>query len=236
MKPVTGTCAYGSTVIHYQIVMLPRKSLEIAVHPDQRVIIKAPLGLSQDVIAARVRKRALWITQQLAYFSQFEPRTPARRYVGGESHRYLGRQYRLKIAESDHNQVRLKQGYFCIDTTSREPEQIKRLIALWYEARASVVLRQIFDDAWEGFKREGIHKPCLKRRTMRTRWGSLSSKGYITLNNLLIQAPRACIEYVVIHELCHLLHHNHGPGFYRLLDDSMPDWVQRKQRLEMAFI
>ena len=78
--------------------------------------------------------------------------------------------------------------------------------------------------------------PNLKVKKMEKRWGSLSAKGQLTLNTKLIQTPKECIEYVVIHELCHLIHHDHGTEYYKLLDRALPDWMKRKHKLEMALI
>lgn len=91
-----------------------------------------------------------------------------------------------------------------------------------------------FERCWPVFEKQGYKRPSLKIRTMKTRWGSLSSKGNLTLNTTLIRAPRECIDYVLTHELCHLAHRNHGPAFYRLLEQAMPDWKKRKDKLERS--
>ena len=223
---------YGQTVLDYELVLTNRKSMEIAVHPDKRIVVKAPVGISLAAIEARVVKRAGWIKKQLAYFSQFDPRTPARRYVGGESHLYLGRKYRLKLELAESEQVRLKGGYFFIHCHNREPAHIKTLLEAWYRNKADVYLPSVFETCWGDFNKGHYPQPTLKLKEMKTRWGSLSSKGQMTLNLQLIQAPRECIEYVVMHELCHLAHHGHGPEFYELLDRVMPDWAKRKHKLE----
>lgn len=236
MKPIPCTISYGKTEINYELLVMNRKSLEIAVHPDKSVVVKAPSTSTLEAIEERIKKRARWIKRQIAYSNQFDPRTPERKYVGGESHLYLGRKYRLKIEISDKDKVLLKNGYFCIETTSNQPEHIKRLMDSWYRRRAKMCLSRIFDDCWEDFKKGDLSKPNLKFRKMDKRWGSLSGKGQLTLNVNLIQTPEECIEYVVIHELCHLIHHNHGTAFYKLLDRTMPDWMKRKHKLEMSLI
>ena len=236
MKTIACTISYGETEIAYKLLIMNRKSLEIAVHPNKSVVVKAPASATLEAIAGKVNKRARWITRQIAYFSQFDPRTPARKYVGGESHLYLGRKYRLKIKVSKADKVLLKNGYFFIDATSKQSAHIKNLMDSWYRNRAKVCFAKIFDDCWEVFKKCEREKPYLKLRKMDTRWGSLSSKGQLTLNMKLIQAPKECIEYVVMHELCHLVHHNHGTEFYKLLDRTMPDWTKRKHKLEMALV
>jgi hypothetical protein len=114
------------------------------------------------------------------------------------------------------------------------PERVKAILDRWYREHAKVVFREVLEEYLTRFK--GYSAPRLVIRAMRARWGSLSSAGTMTLNANLIRAPRACIEYVVAHELCHLQHRNHDAGFFRLLGRVMPDWERRKQRLETALL
>ena len=226
----------GVYQLTYETLLVDRKSLSIAVHPDKSVVVKAPLGSTSALIAAKVKQKARWIKRQIAYFDQFDPRTPARKYVGGESHLYLGRKYRLKIELGACDKLLLKNGYFCLATTSDQPEHIKQLMQSWYRSRAEVILAQVFADCWQGFARAGLSQPRLQIKSLAKRWGSLSRSGRLTLNVNLIQTPKECIEYVVIHELCHLIHHNHSSDFYQLLERTMPDWPRRKHKLEMALV
>ena len=226
----------GGYQLTYEILLVDRKSMSIAVHPDKSVVVKAPLGSTSALIAAKVKQKARWIKRQIAYFDQFDPRTPARKYVGGESHLYLGRKYRLQIELGDDDKLLLKNGYFCLATTSDQPEHIQRILQSWYRSRAEVILAQVFADCWQGFARAGLSQPSLQIKSLAKRWGSLSRSGRLTLNVNLVQTPKQCIEYVVIHELCHLIHHNHSANFYQLLDRTMPDWPRRKHKLEMALV
>ena len=226
----------GGYQLTYEILLVDRKSMSIAVHPDKSVVVKAPLGSTSALIAAKVKQKARWIKRQIAYFDQFDPRTPARKYVGGESHLYLGRKYRLQIELGDDDKLLLKNGYFCLATTSDQPEHIQRILQSWYRSRAEVILAQVFADCWQGFARAGLSQPSLQIKSLAKRWGSLSRSGRLTLNVNLVQTPKECIEYVVIHELCHLIHHNHSSDFYQLLERTMPDWHRRKHKLEMALV
>jgi hypothetical protein len=236
MDSMACTLHYGSNSIPYELFFVSRKSLEIAVHPNKAVIVKAPIGIDLDVVQERVKKRARWIKQQVHYFDKFDPRTPERMYIGGESHLYLGRKYRLKIEKAICNKVLLKNGYFYIYATSLSTKHIESMLNDWYRARATIYFENIFSGCWNKFKKNNVSKPSLKIQKMKKRWGSLSKNGTITLNLDLIQTPKECIEYVLTHELCHLVHHNHGPEFYKLLDRSLPDWVKRKHKLEMSLI
>jgi len=210
--------------------------MEIAVHPDKSVIVKAPLGSDSEEVVRRVRKRAGWIHRQMLYFEQFESKTPPRRYVSGESHLYLGRKYRLKIRRATISQVLLKSGYFHIQSPNLSQGHIQELLEEWYLQKASTCFQAVFHLVWEKFKKNTVAKPSLKIRKMKARWGSLSTNGQLTINPDLIKAPKECIEYVMIHELCHLSHIHHDSNFYKLLDRRLPDWVQRKHKLELALV
>ncbi len=236
MKSVRGEFDYGAEKIRYEVRFLEtRRTLGIEVHPDLSVIVRAPVDCDLGTIESRLRKRASWISKQLAQFRRYSPRTPCRQYVSGETHLYLGRQYRLKVVEGETSLVRLNRGLLAITLPGKpEPEQVKGLLHRWYLDHARAVFGEILDDCLCRFKVQD--RPRLIIRTMQSRWGSLSPAGSVTLNANLIRAPRVCIEYVATHELCHLTYRDHNAGFYRLLEKMMPDWEKRKQRLETALL
>lgn len=238
MTRSAGLLRYGAEQIAYEVLESPRrKTLGIEVHPDQRVLVRAPRGCDADMIAERVRKRAKWINQQRALFRSFVPRTPPRYYLPGETHLYLGRQYRLQIESGKPESVALKRAALVIHVASTlRREQIRHLLNGWYRSRAKDVFQQTLDECMQPFVRKGHAKPTINVRAMVRRWGSLSDSGAMTLNLELVRAPRACIEYVVTHELCHLEHRHHGAAFYKLLARIMPDWERRKQRLETVLL
>lgn len=233
---MTGTLTYGTDTIRYEVHFLAsRQTLAIEVHPDSRVLVRAPVDCPEALIAERVRKRAAWISRQLAEFERYRPRTPARQYVNGESHLYLGRQYRLKLISGQPASVKLTRGQLLVMLPGEpEPERVKSLLHRWYLDRARAVFTEVLDASLLHFK--GVEQPRLIVRAMQSRWGSLSRAGSMTLNVNLVRAPRACIEYVVTHELCHTKHRDHDAQFFRLLGQVMPDWEQRKQRLEAALL
>lgn len=233
---MTGTLVYGSEIIPYEVRLLAsRRTLSIEVHPDSRVVVRAPLGCSELVISERVQRRARWISRQLAEFQRYHPRTPARQYVSGETHLYLGRQYRLKLIAGKEAGVKLTRGQFLVSLPEgAEPARVKALLKRWYLDRARAVFAEVLEISLPRFG--AIQRPRLAVRTMQSRWGSLSRAGTMTLNLNLVRAPRACIEYVIVHELCHTRHRDHDAQFLKLLGQVMPDWQARKQRLEAALI
>ncbi|MBE0599552.1 MAG: M48 family metallopeptidase [Desulfuromonadales bacterium] len=232
-----GSVTYGKETIGFYLLYVERKTLEISVHPDGSVIVKAPAGTPFVEAEKKVARRAGWIRKQLEYFRQFNPRTPERHYVGGESHLYLGRQYRLQISRGDLEGVNLSGGFFQITVKDdASAAKVKTLLQRWYVNKAGEKFRESLECCWPVFERFSTTRPRLQIRRMQKRWGSLSRSGLLTLNTELIRAPRGCIDYVITHELCHLQCHDHGPDFYRLLESVMPDWEKRKHKLELALI
>jgi len=228
-----GSIAYAGQSVGYHARLSARKTLAISVHPDGSVEVVAPRGTDQRVIEQRLLRRASWVLRQRRYFEQFIPRTPERRYVGGETHLYLGRQYRLKVESGDEDRVRLTRGYFWITIAGKpSPERVHILLAGWYREHAESKIIERFEAVMKRFSRLVPRRPSLAIRPMRRRWGSYSGKGRITLNSDLIRAPLPCIDYVIVHELAHGRHPNHGRAFFDLLSQMMPDWEKRKLALE----
>jgi predicted metal-dependent hydrolase len=228
-----GTIVYSVHKLDYTVQFSPRSTMAITVFPDSALRVIAPKGTSQDEVELRLRKRARWIIRQFMHFEQFRPRSPARRYVGGETHLYLGRQYRLKLRKGSLEEVKLKGAFLQVASPEhREPRVVKRLVAGWYREKGRVHIAERFRAIAPRFVKLGCQPPVPIFRPMPRRWGSWSRSGRISLNPDLIRAPTACIDYVITHELIHLIHPHHGPAFYELLETLMPDWRSRKQRLE----
>jgi predicted metal-dependent hydrolase len=236
MTTQVASLQYGDETILYVVRRIDsRKTLGIEVHPDGSVLVRAPIDCPESVIRERVRHRASWISRQLSDFARYQPRTPQRQYVTGETHMYLGRQYRLKAVSSTEVGVRLSRGEIIIRTAGiATPERVKAQLDRWYLARAREIFAEVVEASVTRFHR--IKRPRLIIRTMQSRWGSLSRKGSMTLNVRLVRAPRACIEYVVAHELCHAVHRDHDSRFFGVLEAVMPDWRKRKERLETALL
>ena len=234
MKTLLYSIRYGEQVVAFELTYSRRKTMQIAVYPEGKVFVKAPEGTPLEKVKMHVRRRSRWIKKQLEYFRQFEPRTPPRRYISGETHFYLGKRYRLKVIESDDSSVKMSCGFLRISVKEIEnPSTVKKQLDRWYFEKAVQHFSASFDRCWPIFEKQGLLRPHLKIRTMKTRWGSLSSKGNMTLNIALIRAPRECIDYVMTHELCHLAHSNHSPAFFQLLEQTMPDWKKHKMKLEL---
>lgn len=227
---------HGRATIDYRLVRRPRKTLEIAVEPDASVVIAAPEDATLEAIEAKLRKRASWVLRQQRYFAQFLPRVPARIYVAGETHLYLGRQYRLKIVPHVQQAVKLNRGYFVVQThRPLSPEVTRGLLESWYREKAQIKFAERVEINLRRFPDMEVRRPAsLIIRQLKQRWGSMSVGQRLLLNRRLIEAPLPAIDYVITHELCHVTEPHHGAAFFDLLARVMPDWGTRKQQLERA--
>jgi len=221
---------FGSKKIDFSLEYSNRKSLGITVTPELSVLVKAPIDTSMEKVKEKLRKKAPWIIRQQSFFLSFHPKTPARKFIGGETHLYLGRQYRLQIQIGKDESVKLK-GKF-IEVTAREKSRAKDLLNGWYLLHAKTKFHAIAQPLIDKFKKHKVEPSSIVFRDMPTRWGSCTPKGKIILNPELIKAPKGCIEYVIIHELCHLIHHDHTQKFIDLQTKEMKDWAKWKMKLE----
>ncbi len=180
----------------------------------------------------KLRKKAPWIIRQQSFFLSFHPKTPARKFIGGETHLYLGRQYRLNIVKIKIESVKLKGKFIEVATTDKS--RAKQLVSEWYLQNAKSKFQAIAQPLIDKFKKHNVQPSTIVLREMPTRWGSCTPKGKIILNPELIKAPKGCIEYVIIHELCHLVYRNHDTLFFDLQNIMMPDWKRWKDRLEYS--
>jgi predicted metal-dependent hydrolase len=234
MREVEHCIIYSGVEIGYSVTTGSGKNMKIAVFPDSRVVVTIPESIDSEEVIKRMLKRAGWIQRQQDYFRKFQPRTPLRCYIGGESHLYLGKQYRLKIISGAIPGVILRNGYLFVTVKGEvNPEDIKKQLDRWYRVKAQEHLPVLFEQQFQSFKRFDLTRPALCIRRLKKRWGSFSAKGTLSINVDIIKAPKECIRYVLLHELCHAVHHHHGKDFYRLLEQMMPDWEKRKEKLEM---
>lgn len=228
---MTEAIQFGSKKIDFRMEYSDRKSLGITVTPEMEVLVKAPADTTIEKVKEKIRKKAPWIIKQQSFFLSFQPKTPTRKYVSGETHLYLGRQYRLQIHIGKEDSVKLK-GKF-IEVVIKDKTSTKDLVQDWYLQHARTKLHAIAQPLIDKFKKYKIEPNSIVLRDMPTRWGSCTPKGKIILNPELIKAPKGCIEYVIIHELCHLIHQDHTQKFIDLQSKEMKDWEKWKMKLEL---
>lgn len=230
-----GALRYGDEKIEYMVVRNARltSKVRIHVHPDGAVEVEAPEGRSSQDIARAITKRARWVSLQLANVRANQAYALPRSYVSGETHFYLGRRYQLKVIETDREppSVALKAGHIRVTLRKADPAAVRRRLREWYRDRAADYLARRLSDVSStiGWLK---HVPPIKLMTMKKQWGSCSPAGAIHLNPDLVRAPRDCIDYVIVHELCHLREHNHSKRYYNLLSRQLPSWKATKARLD----
>lgn len=218
------------TTHNIQIIKKDIKNIILKVKPSCEVILTIPITTDDEYINYILKKRKDWIDKKLEFFKS-NNKPQIKEYVSGESFEYLGKRYRLKVIEADEEQVKLQRGYIKIYIKNKNNFRKKeKLLNDWYMLKAKKYFEKIINQYSHIINRE---IKIIRIRQMKTRWGSCNpSKGYINLNSELIKKPKDCIEYVVFHELAHLIHPNHSRSFYNYLDTYMPDWRIRKDILE----
>jgi predicted metal-dependent hydrolase len=155
------TVQYGGHEINVSLVRRDRRTLEIAVEPDASICVTAPLEATLDAIKGKVRRRAAWIRRQQRYFMQFLPRTPERRFIAGETFRYLGRHYRLKVVHHVQASVKLRGGYLIVQThRPQNREATKALVEQWYRQRAVVKFKERLEFNIQRFPSPHAFRPC----------------------------------------------------------------------------
>ena len=234
---MTSAIQFGSKQIDFRLEYSNRKTLGITVKPDLSVIVKAPVDTSLEKVKEKLRKKAPWIIRQQSFFLYFHPKTPARKFIGGETHLYLGRQYQLKV-KSEKLKVKSEEaklhGRF-LEIYTQDKSKVKDIVEEWYLSKAKYKFHLIAKPLFENFKSKhnlSLFTYHLSLRNMPTVWGSCTPKGKIILNSELIKAPKGCIEYVIIHELCHLVYHDHTQRFIDLQSKEMNDREKLKMKLK----
>ena len=225
---------YGKKEFEIELFQEKRKTFSISVLPTSKIIVKAPENINKQEIINKIQKKAKWISKQKQYFIDNYKSSENKKYISGESFRYLGRQYRLKLIKTDKNYVYLKNGYLTVEYSRKKPE---KLINQWYITRAKTVFKEELDKCFQRFSNYNLIKPAIKIRKLKNRWGSYNkSKNSINMNLETIKASKSCIDYVIFHELCHSIYFSHNRAFYDLLESKCHDWKNIKSKLEKISI
>jgi len=218
--------------IEFKIIFSGRRTLAISILPDSTVIVRVPYRTSLKTVNRFVQQKSGWITKHLDNFRKKEINKLHRHYINGESHLFRGNESVLKIEKSGKSYSRfydntIELGFAKTD----DPQAIKLLLYNGYKNEACIVFPEMLKIVLNKFDKQMFMPKGLVIRTMKRRWGSCSNKGIITLSTELIKLPDLYIEYVIVHELCHLKHHNHGSGYYKLLSELFPEWKQVRKEM-----
>jgi predicted metal-dependent hydrolase len=218
--------------IEFRIIYSRRRTLGISILPDSSVIVRAPFHTSFKTITRIVQEKAAWIIKHRDNYRKKEKKKLNGPLASGEIQLFRGKEYFLQITESKKPFVRFSNGAIEVglENTS-DILSVKKLLKKAYRQEALTIFPEMLSNALLKHENQ-IFKPIgLIIRSMKSRWGSCSKKGIITLSTELIKLSDNCIEYVIIHELCHLRHHNHGKEYYALLSELLPDWKRVRKEL-----
>ncbi|GHT95007.1 metal-dependent hydrolase [Alphaproteobacteria bacterium] len=230
----THTISYENQSIDFELRRSKRKTLAIHIYPDAHVEVRAPQSTALDEIYKIVLKRAKWIRTKQAYFEQSRTKHSPRKYVSGEDHWYLGKRLKLKIKLDIVCRVEVTEEYLLVlSHRPHDKELTRQLITDWFRAQALEKFNERLEYCIKKFPNPKKFTPSnLSIRRLSSRWGSMASSKRLTLNLKLIHMPIPYIDYVIIHELCHIKHMNHSPKFYKFLEEILPDWKSLKQKLK----
>lgn len=226
---------FGNTRISYRTIRSSRRTtIGIAVKPDGKVVASVPQGITVSKVDRAIRSKARWIYQKKLEAREFQSQhLSGREFVGGETFRYLGRGYRLQISLGHQPEVRLMNGRLRVIVAStsvsgRKPELVRSALIEWYRQHAIQRLAERMD-YWS--RRMGISRPRLLLGDQKRRWGSCCAKGEVRINWRIIQAPLKLVDYVIVHELAHLVYPDHSKAYWKLVNRTLPDFQARKARL-----
>ena len=218
--------------IEFKVIYSRRRSIGISVLPDSSVIVRVPYLTSFKTISRIVNEKYSWIIKHRDNYRKLDHSSVSKTYITGETHLFHGNQSVLKIEKSEKPYVRFYESIIALGTEKTDDSiAIKQLLYRGYKNEALRYFPESFNKVLRENENQSFKPTGLVIRTMKRRWGSCSNKGIITLSTELIKLSDLYIEYVIIHELCHLKHHNHGPQFYKLLSEVFPEWKTVRKEL-----
>jgi hypothetical protein len=217
----------------YQIRRSPgRKTLAITVHPDNRVIVSVPTACSQKNILRFVENKSDWVLKAIQANLQRVKQNHKRRFETGEKLFYLGSEYILRVEGGTPSRVVLEDGHICVrlpvEGLAPEPSRVKRHLLDWYMARA---LAKVTEKVPIYANRICVNPSFVTVKSLKSRWGSCSIRGRISLAWNIIMAPEDIFDYLIVHELCHMVHHNHSAKYWNLVATILPNHRQSRKWL-----
>jgi predicted metal-dependent hydrolase len=224
--------------IEFQVIRRPRRrTASISVKPDGTVRVLVPASLSDDQVTELVERKSTWIQNKIAHFEAICNNEKDKEYVSGERVFYLGRSYRMEVVDEDDSSdaVKLMNGRFIVQVHPGLDEGnrkflIRERFSGWYQQKAEVRLRE---KVVRFAKQMNVAPRSVGVKGYTSRWGSCHSDGRLYFNWRIIMAPHSVIDYVVVHELAHLVHGNHSKKFWKLVESILPDYTERKAWLNL---
>ena len=229
------TVEADGNAISYTLERKPVKNINLRIRADQCVYVSAPKDVAAKMVDAFVVEKSAYILRALKKFKdRYRESTLENNFVNGETVKFLGRNLRLKVKNASRSKVESDESYVTLYVKDVQDADLKkRVLETWLRKKCKDEITAICKKVYPQVKKYGVAFPEIQLREMVSRWGSCSpKKGFVTFNIALIAMPVSCIEYVVTHEFTHFLYPNHSKKFYQQLATFMPDWEERKKRLE----
>lgn len=220
-----------------EVVRKDIKNLHLGVYPPHgRVRVAVPLVISDEAVRLAVVEKLGWVKRQRLKFAE-QPRQSQREMVNGESHYFLGKRYRLRLHEVDAPARVALRGVATLDIFTRpsaSAEVRAEVLSAWYREQLKALVPALLHK-WQ--RKLKVQPSAWGVKKMKTKWGSCNtSSGRIWINLELAKRPVQCLEYIVVHELVHLLERSHGERFMALMDKYLPDWRARKKLLNSGIL
>jgi predicted metal-dependent hydrolase len=219
----------------YKIIFSRRKSISIVISPEQGVVVRAPYRVSLNTIEEFVRTKEEWIKKHTEKYSEAIRLNNNKDYVNGEKYLFMGRELTLRIKHALFPSINQFDTILEVVTDGKEG-RVKMLIDGWYLTKAEEIFSAKLQEIITRFKDQKFSPFQLAVKSFKSRWGSCTSKGKITISSELVKLDERFIEYVIIHELCHLKYHNHGKDYYSLLETLVPDYKAIRKDLRKYII
>ena len=215
---------------HAEVIRTNRRKTASVRVEEGKVSVVVPQDLSNSGIEELVAKKTRWIREKLLLQRQSVISKP-KEYVSGESFTYLGRNYRLKLEDGAVESVKLKNGRLIVALPRKTVslKKIRDMLSEWYRLHAEQKLQ---DKAERYAKIIGVSPRSVGVRSFKSRWGSCHVNGDIQFSWKIIIAPNRIVDYVVVHELCHMKHHDHSPKFWKSVERVIPDYLECKEWLK----
>ena len=229
------TVEADGNAISYTLERKPVKNINLRIRPDNCVYVSAPKDVVAKMVDAFVVEKSAYILRALKKFKDRNREAASEnKFVNGETVKFLGRNLRLKVKNASRSKVESDESYVTLYVKDVQDADLKkRVLETWLRKKCKDEITAICKKVYPQVKKYGVAFPEIQLREMVSRWGSCSpKKGFVTFNTALIAMPVSCIEYVVTHEFTHFLYPNHSKKFYQQLATFMPDWEERKKRLE----
>jgi predicted metal-dependent hydrolase len=223
---------YGTETIEFTVEYRKRKSFRISVEPPDSVFVVAPVGIKDDEILKMVKTKARWIIKKLCEIKESGMKKRDKDYADGEIFMYLGRDLRLTV-QSDENVkqplVELVECCLLVRTVTEDPDKLRKPIEDWYRKRSLEIVSERVGNYQKHFEQRPID---IRSKRQKSRWGSCSNAHRLNFNLRCVMAPLEVIDYIVVHEMCHMVHFNHSKEFWGLVETILPDFKERRAWLK----